>query len=137
MLTLPLDMISITLLHQFHLEKIRKLALTENFFIFKQKVKHPFKKWPFHDSTRNWIQSAFHRQICCCIYLFIQDGKKVCACICQKTHIVNELKANILAGTDVLGPEKVILYLEKREAFIGSCDVTISIQIRARARYSV
>ena len=67
----------------------------------------------------------------------IQDGKKVLAHICCEAHIVEKLKANILVGTDVLAPEQMILDLGKREAFIGSCRVTIPIQTRTLAGQSI
>lgn len=67
----------------------------------------------------------------------MQDGKPVRAGICQKTHLINELKVNLLLRTDILGPKQVLLDLEKRKAFIRSCNITIPIKVKARSSQSM
>lgn len=66
-----------------------------------------------------------------------KEGKPVQAHIRREVHLVDELKANILIRTDVLGPEEVVLDLGKKKAFIGSCKVTIPIQVKAWSGKSV
>lgn len=67
----------------------------------------------------------------------IQDGKPVRACICREAHLVNELKANLLLETDILGLEQIFLDLGKRKAFIKSCNITIPIKVKARSSQSM
>ena len=58
------------------------------------------------------------------------DGNKALACVTREIHLVNGLKANLLMGNDIMGPEEIVLDVSKNEARIGSCDITISISTR-------
>lgn len=62
-----------------------------------------------------------------------QDEEKVFACIYREVHLVKELKANLLIGTDILGPEEVILDLGLGKAYLGSCKVSIPILVKSRS----
>lgn len=61
-----------------------------------------------------------------------EDGVKVLCCIRREIHLVKDLKANMLMGNDILGPERIILDMGKGNAFIGSCGSTIEISTRQR-----
>ena len=50
----------------------------------------------------------------------------------RKLHIVEELKANLLVGNDILAIKRVIIDLGNKSAMISSCQVTISISARPR-----
>lgn len=50
----------------------------------------------------------------------------------REVHLVQDLKTNILLGSDVLCPECFVIDLDKKEALIGSCQVTIPIDIGSR-----
>ena len=45
------------------------------------------------------------------------------------------LKANMLIGNDVLGPEEFVIDINQKKAYIGSCDVNISLQVRPRGTF--
>ena len=64
-------------------------------------------------------------------------GRPTIARFRREIHLVDDLKANLLVGTDILGPEKIAIDLGKREAFIGSCNVTVPIDIGSRSTASV
>ena len=51
----------------------------------------------------------------------------------REVHIVDDLKANILIGMDVMVPEKIDVLASQATALIGSCDVSIPIDVRSRA----
>ena len=63
------------------------------------------------------------------------DGTSVLACITREIHIVDGLKANMLIRNDVLGPEEFVIDINKKKAYIGSCDVNISLQVRPRGTF--
>ena len=50
----------------------------------------------------------------------------------REVHLVEHLKANMLLGTDILGPEQITIDLGKKEAIIGSCGVNVPIDIGSR-----
>ena len=54
------------------------------------------------------------------IYFPTNHGKT--AVIHREIHIVDDLKANILIGTDILVPERIDVLLSQRKAIIGSCE---------------
>ena len=59
------------------------------------------------------------------------DGNKVLACTTSKFHIVNDLRANILIGNNIVGHAADIA---NQRARIGSCKVTINIVARNRGQ---
>ena len=61
-----------------------------------------------------------------------RKGNPAIARFRREVHLVEELKANFLVGTDILGPEQISIDLGKKEAHIGSCGVTIPIDIGSR-----
>lgn len=62
-----------------------------------------------------------------------RQGKSAIARFRREIHLVKDLKANILLGTDILGPEQFSIDLGRKEATIGSCDVIIPINIGSRS----
>ncbi len=54
------------------------------------------------------------------IYLPGKDGRT--AVISREVHIVNDLRAKMLVGIDILAPEGVTMDLQRKVAIIGSCD---------------
>ena len=55
------------------------------------------------------------------------DGKWVLTKIKQEVHLVSGLKANLLIGMDIMGPELINLLMSKKQATIGSAGTTIPI----------
>lgn len=45
--------------------------------------------------------------------------------------MVDNLKANMLIGNDIIEPEDIVIDAKKREVHIGSCDVTAKVEIRS------
>ena len=62
------------------------------------------------------------------------NSKEVRAKITREAHIVDDLKAKMLLGTDIIGPEKIDIITSRNEAYIGSCDTTVAIDLRPRSR---
>lgn len=61
-----------------------------------------------------------------------ETGKPAYAVMERELHIVEALAPNILMGTDIMVPEKSTINLDKKTLFIGSCGVTIPVQVRPR-----
>ena len=45
----------------------------------------------------------------------------------KELHIINSLRAKMIIGNNIIGPEGIIINLAHQKATIGSCDATISI----------
>lgn len=58
----------------------------------------------------------------------------VFARIDRKLHLVDELKANMLIGNDIIGPEEISIDIAGQTAFIFSCGVRISIDAKQRGQ---
>ncbi len=65
------------------------------------------------------------------IYISAKDGQgqEVIVHIRREIHLVEELKANMLVGTDIMTPEQFVLDLNKKTAFIGSCSYSFDLDI--------
>lgn len=60
-------------------------------------------------------------------------GKKVTALTAlREVHIVDNLKAKMLIGMDIIMPEKIDVIVSTSSASIGSCQVEMPLEIRAR-----
>ena len=60
-------------------------------------------------------------------------GKNVTAMTApREVHIVEHLKAKMLIGMDIMVPEKIDIILSTSSAHIGSCQVEIPLEMRAR-----
>ena len=67
------------------------------------------------------------------IYIYGKDDvidERVRACFIREVHIVDDLKVNILIGNDIGGSEDIIVFIGGRTAHIGSCGVTVSLEVR-------
>lgn len=61
----------------------------------------------------------------------IVDGKHMCASINHQVHIVQDLKAKVLVGIDILSPKQAIIDLSQRKLTLLLCenmttDITIT-----------
>ena len=63
------------------------------------------------------------------------DGTEVLCRIMREIHLVDNLKANMLIGNDVIGPEQIVIDVSKGKAIIGSCGATANITSRQRGPY--
>ncbi len=62
------------------------------------------------------------------------NGKPVEATFTREAHLVEGLKAKMLVGMNIMGPEQIDLITSKGQAVIGSCgDANISIEIRSKS----
>lgn len=66
-----------------------------------------------------------------------QAGKPVEAVLTREAHIVEGLKAKMLVGVDVMGPEEIDIFMAKKTAHLGSCGVDVPIQVRPHTRNPV
>ena len=64
-----------------------------------------------------------------------KDGKQVTAkTASREVHIIDNLKAKMLVGMDVMVPEKIDIFASTSTAWIGSYQVEIPLEIRTRGR---
>ena len=63
-----------------------------------------------------------------------EDGTKVLCRIVREIHLVSDLKAHMLIGNDIVGPEQIVIDVSKSKATIGSCGVTADITCRQRSQ---
>ena len=63
-----------------------------------------------------------------------RNGKDVRAKITREAHLVDGLKAKMLLGTDIIGPKKIDIITSKSQAYIGSYNTTVPIDIKPRSR---
>ncbi len=50
-------------------------------------------------------------------------------------HLVEDFKANLLIGNNIISPESFIIDVKRKKALIGSCKVTIPINARQRGQF--
>ncbi len=60
-----------------------------------------------------------------------KNEQKVIAHIRREIHLVDDLKANMLIGNDIIEPEGIVIDAKKREMHIGSCDITAKVEIKS------
>lgn len=63
-----------------------------------------------------------------------QKGQPVLTSFWREVHLVDNLKANLLIGIDVMGPELVTADMGQKKVIFGSCNVEIPIEIKSRSR---
>lgn len=61
-----------------------------------------------------------------------QKGQPILARFWREVHCVDNLKANLLIGIDVMGPELMTVDMGKINVIFGSCNVEIPIEIKSR-----
>ncbi len=64
-----------------------------------------------------------------------ETGQRVYALIKCELHLVDGFRANILVENDILSPEGFVININKNRALIGSCGVTISINVKQRGQF--
>lgn len=52
-----------------------------------------------------------------------------------RIHLVDGLRANILIGNDLLGPESVSINIAAKTAHIGSCGITVLLDARQQGPF--
>ena len=62
------------------------------------------------------------------------DGTKVLCRIVREIHLVSNLKAHMLIGNDIVGPEQIVIDVSTSKATIGSCGATADISCRQRSQ---
>ena len=60
-----------------------------------------------------------------------KNGKEVISVLRREIHLIENLKANMLLGNDVIDSEKIVLDVTKKSAVIGSTDATIALKPRS------
>ena len=62
-------------------------------------------------------------------------GQLVYASLTCKIHLVEDLKANLLIGNDIMSPEGFVIDVKGKSALIRSCGVTVFIDTRQRGQF--
>ncbi len=62
-------------------------------------------------------------------------GQLVYASITCEIHLVEDLRANLLIGNNIMFPEDFVIDVKGKKALIGSCKVTIPINARQHAQF--
>ena len=61
-----------------------------------------------------------------------EENKDVLACLRRELDLVEDLRAKMLIGNDIIAPEEITVDIANGKAQIGSCKVTINIDARQR-----
>ena len=73
-----------------------------------------------------------------CVNFFITgrlNGKKTIASITHQLHIMDELKAKVLVGIDILGPEQAIIDISRQRLTLPMCEnFTTNIKVTPKRR---
>ena len=59
-------------------------------------------------------------------------GNRVKAFIIRKTYIIDNLKAKILVGINIIGLKSMNIFIVKKEVYIGSCKTSLPINIKVK-----
>ncbi len=62
-------------------------------------------------------------------------GQLVYASLTCKIHLVEDLRANLLIGNDIMSPEGFVIDVKGKKALISSCEVTVPIDARQRGQF--
>ncbi len=66
--------------------------------------------------------------------IYLPGNNDRLAVIIREVHIVNNLKAKMLVGIDILVPEDISIMLPSRKAIVGSCDdIELSLTVTTRS----
>ena len=65
----------------------------------------------------------------------VKDGVDILCRVFREIHLVDNLKAHMLLGNDIIGPEKIVLDISQGTAQIGSCGITANMTSRQRRPY--
>ena len=57
------------------------------------------------------------------------DGIKAIGCIRREIHLVNNLRAKMLIGNDIISPKQIVIDIANKSARVGSCYLNIKINI--------
>ena len=60
-----------------------------------------------------------------------KEGLSATSVLRREVHLVDNLKANMLLGNDIIGPERIILDVAKKIAHIGSTGASIPLDVRS------
>ena len=63
------------------------------------------------------------------------SGEKVLICFQREFHIVNDLRAKMLIGNDIITPEGIVIDVAEKTARVRSCNATVAIKARQRGQY--
>ena len=97
------------------------------------KMASPLKVRGVGSSSHETLEYITHN---ICIPARDKNGKPVITCIRRELHIVDDLRAKMLIGNDILGPEAITIDVAKKSASIGSCgDCTVEVSCRPRGEY--
>lgn len=50
--------------------------------------------------------------------------------IVREVHLVDDLKANMLIGNDLIGPEGITIDVASKSAYISSCGLTVPVEVK-------
>ena len=59
-------------------------------------------------------------------------GNRIKAFIIRKTHVIDNLKAKILIGINIIGLESINIFVVKKKVYIGNYKTSSPINIKAR-----
>ncbi len=65
-----------------------------------------------------------------------ENGQKALACIRRELHIVDDLRAKMLIGNDIVGAERFVIDVANSKASIGSCNIEVPIEARQRGQFT-
>lgn len=62
-------------------------------------------------------------------------GQRIVACIRCKLYLVDNLRANILIGNDIIGTKGITIDIAKKKTYVPSCKAPLLISARQQGQY--
>ena len=75
--------------------------------------------------------------VCAPLYLIgtKDDDSPAYACLRRELHLVDGLKANMLIGNDIIGPEGILIDISKGSVYISSCGIKLMVDAKQRGPF--
>ena len=64
-----------------------------------------------------------------------ESGERVLAYVCRELHLVDDLRAKMLIGNNIIGPEGIVIDVANKKAYVASCGVTVRVSARLRGKF--
>jgi hypothetical protein len=62
----------------------------------------------------------------------LDNGAPAVAHFKREVHVVDDLRAKVLIGTDILGPEAIVVDVARNQLVVGSCGITAPLSVTPR-----
>ena len=109
------------------------VTLINNFFLKHKHQTFKSKSWLFFSVRELNINRHFTFEYIIVFIYFVDkytNDKKIKICFRRETHIIDDLKTNMLIENDIIDLKNFIINLNNKIIRINNCDVIVSIEIQ-------